>query len=81
LRRLYGNNVGTDELNSFATAAASGAGKEDAASLATHLVQTLLVVDEHPTLTRFWTFRSAIDRMLCMLLVGADVHALSDIRS
>ena len=76
LRRLYGNKVVTDELISFAAAAASGAGEEDAASLATHLVQTLLVVDEHPTLTRFWTFRGAIDRMLCMLLTGADVHAL-----
>ena len=76
LRRLYGNKVVTDELISFAAAAASGAGEEDAASLATHLVQTLLVVDEHPTLTRFWTFRGAIDRMLCMVLTGADVHAL-----
>ena len=76
LRSLYGNKVVTDELISFAAAAATGAGEEDAASLATHLVQTLLVVDEHPTLTRFWTFRGAIDRMLCMVLTGADVHAL-----
>jgi hypothetical protein len=76
LRRLYGNPVVTYELISFAAAAASGAGEEDAASLATHLAKTLLVVDEHPTLTRFWTFRGAIDRMLCMVLTGADVHAL-----
>jgi len=75
LRRLYGNKVVTDELISFAAAAASGAGEEDAASLATHLVKTLLVVDEHPTLTSFWTLRGAIDRMLCMVLPGADAHA------
>jgi hypothetical protein len=73
--------VVTGALISFAAAAATGAVEDDAASLATHLVKTLLVVDEHPTLARFWTFRGAIDRMLCMLLIGADVHALSDIRS
>ena len=75
LRRLYGEKVVTDELLSFA-AAAPGAEEEDTASSATHLVKTWLVVDEHPTLTKFWACKSVIDRMLCMVLAGADGHAL-----
>ena len=57
LRRLYGGKAVTGELRSLAAASLCAEG--DAASLATHLVKALLVVDEHPTLTRCWTFRGA----------------------
>ena len=49
------------------------------ASLATLLSKTLIRVDEHPVLTRFWTFRDAIDAMLLTLLLGVseDVFRVS----
>ena len=65
LRRLYGEEVVTGELLSPG-AAGLGAEAEGAARLATQLAKTLLVVDEHPTLTRFGTFGGAIGLMLCM---------------
>ena len=39
------------------------------------IVKHLLHVDCHPTLSRFFTFRGCIDRMLCMALIGMPQRA------
>jgi hypothetical protein len=39
------------------------------------LIENLLKVDSHPTLSRFFTFRDCIDQMLTMHLVGMPKHA------
>ena len=33
------------------------------------IVKTLLVVDSHPTLSRFFTFRECVDKMLAMIII------------
>ena len=40
------------------------------------IIGTLLKVDSHPTLTRFFTFRGIIARMLAMHLIGAPLSVL-----
>ena len=40
------------------------------------LIQCLMQVDEHPTLTRFWTFREAVGRMLAMSILAFPRNAL-----
>ena len=44
---------------------------------ATFLVKHLLTPDDHPTLTRFMTFRGCIDRMLLMLFLDFPKQCLS----
>ena len=39
------------------------------------IVNCLLHVDTHPTLTRFFTFRACVDRMLTMSLIDMPKHA------
>lgn len=39
------------------------------------IVKHLLHVDSHPTLSRFFTFRGCIDRMMTMSLIGMPRHA------
>ena len=39
------------------------------------IVQHLLHVDSHPTLSRFFTFRGCVDRMLTMSLIGMPKNA------
>ena len=41
------------------------------------ITQNLLHVDEHPTATRFFTFRGIVDRMLTMLLIGMPSHVFT----
>ena len=40
------------------------------------LINFLMVIDEHPTVTRFWTFREALGRMLAMIIIGFPKNAL-----
>ena len=42
----------------------------------TFIVEYLLTPDEHPTLTRFFTFRKVIDAMLTMDIIGLPQHLL-----
>jgi DNA/RNA-binding domain of Phe-tRNA-synthetase-like protein len=44
--------------------------------LSHHLVTKLLVVDEHPVVTRFWTFRDGVDRMLTFSLLRVALVVL-----
>ena len=46
-------------------AAAPGLRHELVAELTKHI----LVVDQHPTLTRMWTFSEAVDKMLCLSMI------------
>ena len=39
------------------------------------IVKRLLHVDSHPTLSRFFTFRGCVDRMLTMSLINMPTHA------
>ena len=41
-----------------------------------HIVTKLLVVDEHPVVTRFWTFRGGVDRMLPFSLLRVALVVL-----
>ena len=79
LQQLYGESVLSNELLKLLNTAAQPPPESadpdlqretSAAALARVLVRTYLVVDEHPTPTRFWTFRDAIDRLLGMTLLG-----------
>ena len=44
--------------------------------LTAFLVGTLLKGDAHPTLSRFFTFRACVDKMLAMFLLGMVKHVL-----
>ena len=53
-------------------AAAPGLRRELLAELTKHI----LVVDQHPTLTRMWTFGEAVDNLLCFSLIGGAADGI-----
>ena len=96
LRVLYGDRVVPDELLSLLQTARqpqapegpppAPVGQPPAPGLTDDVgplffLQFLLRVDAHPTLTRCFTFRSCVDRMLTMVLVDfADALHLGALR-
>jgi len=47
-----------------------------ASALGDVLIRSVLHVDEHPVITRFWTFRESVDKALTMVLLRVARHAL-----
>ena len=83
LRELYTEHVVPDEMLALWNVSASslthrlppGARATDSRSaledrFTAFIVKRLLMPDEHPTLTRFFTFRGVIDKMLTMDIIG-----------
>ena len=77
-------NNGLDVLEHFVAEADQAAFDADPAasrakvlsSLTDLLRKNLLMVDEHPTATRFFTFREHFDRLLLFTLLGAGKHVI-----
>ena len=91
LREVYTDHVIPDEMqdlwnvgaNDLVHRLASGSDADALASrpalvnrFANFIVKRLLTPDEHPTITRFFTFRQVIDAMLTMDIIGLPQHLL-----
>ena len=79
LRELYTEHVVPDKMVTFWHMVAVGADPVASRSelekeLTAFIVKFLLTPDEHPTLSRFFTFRKVIDAMLCMDLIGLPLE-------
>ena len=70
LRKLYGEFVVPDKLFNWLSNSWQPQAPDQVDECACFLLSHLFHVDSHPTLTRFFTFRSCIDRLLCMVLLG-----------
>jgi len=83
LQSVYGKRVIPDAMLEHVAAVTSeplaSRSVEDRMAICDNWIRTLvdlLKPDEHPTLTRFFTHRSCIDRMLTMSIVGLSQAAL-----
>ena len=89
LRELYTSHVIGDEMmllwnNGFGLLSHEvGAGVDPTVArlalvgrFARFIIEELLKVDSHPTVTRFFTFRGILDRMLTMLFIGMPAAVL-----
>jgi len=89
LRELYTSHVIGDEMmllwnNGFGLLSHEvGAGVDPTDErlalverFARFIIEELLKVDSHPTVTRFFTFRGILDRMLTMLFIGMPAAVL-----
>ena len=77
LRQLYGKMVVPDKLCNWLSNSWQPQALGQVDECACFLLSQLFHVDSHPTLTRFFTFRSCIDRLLSMVLLGINDTALS----
>ena len=82
LRALYTERVVPDEVLARVGALEVSHGAADAShgaaddEWAAYICRSLLLPDDHPTLSRFFTFRVCVDKMLTMQLVGFPANAL-----
>ena len=77
LRDLYGESVVPDKLCNWLSNSWQPQAPNKVDECARFLLSHMFQVDSHPTLTRFFTFRSCIDRLLGMVLLGVTDTALT----